>query len=72
MDFRCDLYNTLIDFCMLKNNVNIYPTENESKWFIPLRFVSTLKYKNYKWGTSVLEDVCLKKLVDIVADCNSS
>ena len=57
---------------MRKNNVNIYPTENESKWFIPLRFVSTLKYKNYKWGTSVLEDVCLKKLVDIVADCNSS
>ena len=45
---------------------SMYSTHNEGKSVISERFIRTLKNKIYKYMTSVLEDVYIDKLDDIV------
>ena len=45
---------------------SIYSTHNEGKSVVSERFIRTLKNKIYKYMTSILEDVYIDKLDDIV------
>ena len=45
---------------------SMYSTHNEGKSVISERFIRTLKNKIYKYMTSILEDVYIDKLDDIV------
>ena len=45
-----------------KNGIEMYSTHNEEKFVIAERFTRTLKYKIYKYMTSVLKNVYSDKL----------
>ena len=49
----------------------MYSTHNEAKSVVAERFIITLKNKIYKYITSVLKNVYIDKLVDIVKYSNT-
>ena len=50
----------------------MYSIHNEGKSVAAERFVRTLKTKIYKYMTSVLKNVYIKKLDDIVSEYNNT
>ena len=50
----------------------MYSTHNEGKSVVPERFIRTLKSKIYKHMTSVLKNVYIDKLDDIVNEYNNA
>ena len=54
------------------NDIGMYSIHNEGKSVVAERFVRTLKTKIYKYMTSVLKNVYIKKLVDIVSEYNNT
>ena len=49
----------------------MYSTHNERKFVVAERFIRTLKNKNYKYMTSILKNVYIDKLNDIVNKYNN-
>ena len=49
----------------------MYLTNNEGKSVVAVRFIRTIKSKIYKYMTSVLQNVYIDKLDDIVHKCNN-
>ena len=49
----------------------MYSTHNEGKSVVAERFISTLKSKIYKYMTSILKNVYINKLDDIVNEYNN-
>ena len=49
-----------------KNSISMYSTHNERKSVVAERFIRTLKNKIYKYMISVLKNVYIDKLDDIV------
>ena len=52
------------------NDKEIYSTRNEGKSVVAERFIRILKNESYKYMTSVLKNVYIDKLVDIVNKYN--
>ena len=52
------------------NDKEIYSTRNEGKSVVAERFIRILKNETYKYMTSVLKNVYIDKLVDIVNKYN--
>ena len=50
----------------------MYSTRNEGKSVAPERFIRTLKNKDYKYMTSISENVYINKLDDIVSKYNNT
>ena len=55
-----------------KSGIEKYSTHNEGKSVIAERFIRTLKSKIYKCMNSVLKNVCIDKLDDIVNKYNNT
>ena len=55
-----------------KNDEEMYSTHNEGKSIVAERFIRTLKNKIYKYMTSVLKNVYINKLDDIVNKYNNT
>ena len=49
----------------------MYSIHNERKSVVAERFIRTLKNRIYKYMTSVLKNVYINKLDDIVDECNN-
>ena len=54
------------------NNIEVYSTHNEGKSVITERIIRTLKNKIYKYKTSILKNVYIDKLDEIVNKNNNS
>ena len=52
------------------NDKEIYSTRNEGKSVVAERFIRILKNETYKYMTSVLKNVYIDKLVDIINKYN--
>ena len=50
----------------------MYSTHNEAKSIVAERFIRTLKNKIYKYMTSILKNVYIDKLDDIVDEYNNT
>ena len=48
------------------NGVEIYLTHNKGKSVVPKKIIEALKITNYKYVTSVLKNMYIDKLTDIV------
>ena len=55
---------------MQNNNIEMYLTHNEGKSGVAERFVTTLKNNIYKYMTSILKNVYIDKLHEIVIKYN--
>ena len=55
-----------------KNDIELYWTYNESKSVIAERFIRTLKNKIYKYMTSIIKNVYIDKLDDIIKKYNTA
>ena len=56
---------------LLNNNIKMYSTHNEGKSVFAERFIRILKNKIYKYMTSILKNVYIDKLDDIVNKYNN-
>ena len=56
----------------LQDNIVMYSTHNEGKSVLAGRFIRTLKNKIYKYMTSILKNVYIDKLDDIVNEYNNT
>ena len=54
------------------NDIETYSTHNEGKFVVSERFIKTLKTKIYKYMASVLKNVYIDKLDDIVNEYNNT
>ena len=54
------------------NDIIMYSTHNEGKSVVAERFIKTLKGKIYKYTTSILKNVYIDKLDDIVDEYNNT
>ena len=54
------------------NNIEVYSTHNEGKSVFTKRIIRTLKNKIYKYKTSILKNVYIDKLDEIVNKNNNS
>ena len=55
-----------------KNAIEMYSTCNEGKYLLAERFIRTLKNKIYKYMISILKNVFIDKLDDIVNKYNNT
>ena len=55
-----------------KNGIEIYSIHHEGKSVVAERFIRNLKNKNYKYMTSMLKNVYLDNLDDIVYKYNNT
>ena len=55
-----------------KNDIELYWTHNESKSVIAEGFIRTLKNKIYKYMTSIIKNVYIDKLDDIIKKYNTA
>ena len=55
-----------------KNDIAMYSTHNEVKSVVADRFITTLKNRVYKYMTSILKNVYIDKLHDIVNEYNNT
>ena len=55
-----------------KSDMKVYSTHNEGKSFVAERFIRTLKIEIYKYMTSILKNVYINKLDDIVNKYNNT
>ena len=75
-EFQKNLDDSMINRSMKswleKNDIEMYSTHNEGKSVVAERFIRTLKTKIYKYMTSVLKNVYIDKLDDIVNEYNNT
>ena len=72
VDKDSEFYNTSMKLLLQNNDIAIYSTNNEGKSVIAERFLRTLKKKIYKYMTSVLKNMNIDRLDDIVNKYNIS
>ena len=72
VDKGSEFYNNSFKKCLKDNDIAMYSTHNEGKSVVVERFVSTLKTKIYKYMTSVLKNVYIDKLDDMVGEYNNT
>ena len=67
VDKGSEVYNRSIKSWLQDHDIEIYSTHNEEKSVVAERFIRILKNKIYKYMTSVLKNVYIDKLADIVS-----
>ena len=72
VDKDSEFYNTSMKLLLQNNDIAIYSTNNEGKSVIAERFLRTLKKKIDKYMTSVLKNMYIDRLDDIVNKYNIS
>ena len=72
VDKDSEFYNTSMKLLLQNNDIAIYSTNNEGKYVIAERFLKTLKKKIDKYMTSVLKNMYIDRLDDIVNKYNIS
>ena len=72
VDKGSEFYNTSMKSRLEKNDKEMYSTHNEGKSVIAERFRRTLKNKVYRYMTSMLKNVFIDKLDDIVNKYNKT
>ena len=66
-----EFYNNSFKRWLQENDIAMYSTHNEGKFFVAERFIRTIKNKIYKYMTSVSKNVYIDKLDDIVNEYNN-
>ena len=66
VDKESEFYNWSMNSWLQYVNIEIYSTHNEGKSLVAERFIRTLKNKIYKHITSILKNVYIDKLDNIV------
>ena len=72
VDKDSEFYNTSMKLLLQNNDIAIYSTNNEGKSVIAERFLRTLKKKIDKYMTSVLKNMYIDRLDDIMNKYNIS
>ena len=72
VDKGSEFYNRSIKSWLEKNDIEMYPTNNEEKSVVAERFIRAIKNKIYKYMTSISKNVCIDKLDDIVHKYNNT
>ena len=72
IDKGSEFYNSSMKSWLEKNEIEMYSTQNEGKSVIAERFIRTLKNRIYKYMTSVLKNVYIDILDDLVNKCNNT
>ena len=72
VDKGSEFYNIYFKKWLKDNDFEIYSIHNEGKSVAAKRFIRTLKTKIYKYMTSVLKNVHIDKLDDIVDEYNNT
>ena len=67
VDKGCEFYNR-----SMKSWLEMYSTHNEEKSVVTEKFIRTIKNKIYKHMTSILKNVYINKLDDIVNEYNNT
>ena len=66
VDKGSEFYNKSMKSWLQDNNIEMYSTNNEEKSVVAGRFIRTLKFKIYKYMTSISENVYIDKLDDLL------
>ena len=66
VDKGSEFYNNYLKKWLKDNDTEMYSIHNEGKSVVAERFIRTLKNKIYKYMASVLKNLCIDKLDDIV------
>ena len=66
LDKSSQFYNRSMKSFLQNNSIEMYSTHNEGKSIVAERFIRTLKNKIYKCTTSILKNVDIDKLDQIV------
>ena len=72
VDKGSDFYNSSFIKWLKGNDIEMYSTYNQGKSVVAERFIRTLKNKNYKYMTSISENLYIDKLYDIVNEYNNT
>ena len=73
VDKGSEFYSSISFKKWLKDNdIEMYSIHNEGKFVVSKRIIRTLKTKIYKYMTSVLKNVYIDKLDDIVNEYNNT
>ena len=72
VDKGSEFYNRSMKSWLEKYDIEMYSTHNEGKSDVAERFIITLKTKIYKYMTSILKNVYIDKLHDIVDEYNNT
>ena len=72
VDKGSDFYNSSFIKWLKGNDIEMYSTYNQGKSVVAERFIRTLKNKNYKYMTSISENLYIDKLYDIVNEYNNA
>ena len=67
-----EFYNRSMKSRLHKNDIEMYSRNNKGKSVIAERFIRTLKNKIYKYMTSILKNIYIDKLDDIVNKYNNT
>ena len=71
VDKGSEFYNISMKSFLQNNDIEMYSTHNEGRYFITEIFIRTLKNEIYKYITSVSKNVYIDKLDDIVNKYNN-
>ena len=71
VDEGSEFHNRSMETWLQDNDIEIYSTQSEGKSVAAERFIRTLKNKIYKYITSILKNVYIDKLDDIVNESNN-
>ena len=72
VDKGSDFYNSSFIKWLKGNDIEMYSTYNQGKSVVAERVIRTLKNKNYKFKTSISENLYIDKLYDIVNEYNNT
>ena len=72
VDKGSEFFNNSFKKSLKDNDIEMYSIHNEGKSVVAERFIKTLKAKIYKYMTSVLKNVYIDKLDDIVNKYNNT
>ena len=72
VDKGSEFYNNSFKKWLKDNDIEMYSIHNEGKSVVAERFIRTLKTKIYKYMTSVMKNVYIDKLDDIVGEYNNT
>ena len=67
-----DFYHRSVNSWLQDSNIEMYSTHIEGKSVVAERFIITLKSRVYKYMTSILKNVCIDKLDDILNEYNNT
>ena len=72
VDKGSKFYNNSFKKWLKDNDIEMYSIHNEGKSVVAERFIRTLKTKIYKYMTSILKNMYIAKLDDIVNEYNNT